>query len=232
MKYYVNPQASLCKATIGDERCPLLTVERFIGNPNELIGEALETGAKVVNDRSYFPGIRFPVSKDYQFALVAGLGRSIEKVFGANLSDIKSIESYFSIVNTKPSELSAMQKIPHFDFPLTKGLAAIHYLCDESFGGTSFYKHNQTGYEYIDERRFEGYKQAISMELESGDLPDKYIDGTSQFFTRVGGVAARFNSIAIYRGASLHSGDISDGYIYDCPMQQSRLTVTSFIHFK
>jgi len=231
-KYQVNSRASLRHSAIGDERRPLLTVDQFIHNPDELVREAVEVYAQVENDRSYFPGIRFPVSIDYQFALLAGLGRSLEKVFDVNTSNIKSIESYFSIVNTKPSKLTDLQKIPHFDFPLTKGLAAIHYLCNEGFGGTSFYKHNQTGYEYIDEQRFANYQQVLSSELESRTLPDKYIVGSNELFTKVGGIDARFNAISVYKGSSLHSGDISSGYNYDSPILQSRLTITSFIHFR
>lgn len=227
----LNRNAKIKHGYIGVERAPLLLVDDFLDNV-DCLNAAESICAAPIKDKTFYPGLRSHASKEYQFNLIAGLSRPLETHFGVSMADVKSIESYFSVVTLKPEDLSPFQRIPHFDFPLTQGLAAIHFLCDETFGGTSFYRHRDTRFEYIDESRFPVYKAKLEKELNSGNSSQGYITGSNALFEKIFSVPAKYNRLAIYRGSSLHSGDIDDSYRCDTPSKSSRLTVTSFIHFK
>ena len=49
-------------------------------------------------------------------------------------------------------------------------LAFIHYLFKSDLGGTAFYRHRATGYEYIDEARRPGIRRIVDEE-EAGPTP-------------------------------------------------------------
>ena len=227
----LNKNAKVKSGYIGAEQAPLLLVDDFLDDPSVLnVVEGLRTRPLI--DKSLYPGLRSIAPKAYQFSLVAGLSKQLENHFGVSMLDVKSIESYYSVVTAKPCDLSPVQRIPHFDFPLTSGLAAIHYLCGAPFDGTSFYRHRHTGFEYINEARYPLYKKELEEELNGSHLSQSYINQSSKLFEKVFSVPAQYNRLAIYRGSSLHSGDIGEDYKCDEPSESSRLTVTSFIHFK
>ena len=56
-----------------------------------------------------------------------------------------------SLVTTPPEKLTYLQRIPHIDSVASKELAFIHYLFKADLGGTAFYRHRKTGFEYVDQ---------------------------------------------------------------------------------
>ena len=216
--------------TAGAEKAPYLVVDGFLDSPQLMI-DSLTDSQKFSADATYYPGIRQRASREYSRFLVGALQKKLLSHFDVDISRIRSVESYFSIITREPDKLDFMQVIPHFDFPLKRGLASILYLCDSSKGGTSLYRHKRTGFERIDQERFSLYKDTLEKEFNSSsEALDGYINETNNFFEKIHSFDAKFNRLVMYRGSSLHSGDISADYDFDPSPRTGRLTLTSFIH--
>jgi hypothetical protein len=105
-------------------------------------------------------------------------------------------------------------------------------LCEPTHGGTSFYRHRSSGFEYINETRSGSYLSSLEKEIKLYGMPPQpcYIKDENVFFERITSVAAKFNRAVIYRCSSLHSGDISADYQFDMNPMTGRFTIASFIH--
>ena len=137
------------------------------------------------------------------------------------------ILTLFAIVTKRPSELTPQQRIPHFDALSRSAIAVTHYLFDHhSLGGTRFFRHRQSGYEYVDSHRQEDYFNMLRAELQSDlyDGGDGYIGESNSLFAEIESVAPSLNRAVIYRGSALHSGSIGPEF----PFDQSPNTV--FLH--
>jgi hypothetical protein len=182
---------------------------------------------------SFYPGVRMQVPQEYTIALVKNLGFFMEQLFHLEVRTIKSAVTKFSIVTAPPDNLDLLQRIPHFDSPSRKGLAVVHYLQSMPGMGTSLYRHRPTNFEYVDEQRYPGYMASIRERYPSEDkYPKGYIYGSTDQFEELMSVDAIFNRLVMYRGASLHSGQIGKDYSFDPNPATGRLTLTSFFEFK
>lgn len=170
---------------------------------------------------------------EYMQTIYGHLSKLIAEVFQLPQSRIQSVQSFFSIVALPGEKLDVRQRIPHFDIPLKTGIATIHFLCSNKFGGTSFYRHKRTGYEFIDKSRVEPYSDVLYKEIRNQGMPKPvYINGDTAQYQRIASYGAEFNRILIYRSSSLHSGDIAPDYSLDPDPRAGRLSVTSFIKGK
>ena len=78
------------------------------------------------------------------------------------------LSSCSTIVTKRPSALTLQQRIPYFDAPSRSAIAVTHYLFDDhSLGGTRFFRHQQSGHEYVDSHRQEDYFNMLRAELQS-----------------------------------------------------------------
>jgi len=97
--------------------------------------------------------------------------------------------------------------------PLSNGplkLAVLHYLCHPKHGGTSFYRHRHTRFEFVDEARAQTYARAVAAELPIlGATAATYICGDDARFERTCSFPAAFNRVLIYQSINLHSADIA-----------------------
>lgn len=217
--------------TFGKEKQPLLIVDSFMDGAEALKNHAIEHNQFDLKE-NFYPGSRMAIPLIYTAALAKNLNHYIEQFFGLNLKSVKTAASRFSIVTTPPNELSLLQCIPHFDSPSKNSLAMVHYLCDSSKSGTAFYRHNETGYEYIDQQRQTTYKRILDNQYANEDKqPKGYISGNTSEFEQVISCDAVFNRLIMYRGSSLHSGIIDADYDFDPHPATGRLTITSFIEF-
>jgi len=213
---------------IGREQQPLLVVDNFIPQPEQLLDYALTQGA-VSQAAGLYPGLRSPAPAAFGTFLLQHLARPLQACFGLVPSQLQQIDSYFSLVCTPAAQLSPMQSVPHFDRPCPDELAAIYYLCDERHGGTSFYRHRSTGYEAITPERQALYQQALQVDFQQHGIPQGYICGDTPLFEVIATVPARFNRLVLYRCSSLHSGDIAADYCYDLNPLTGRFTIASFL---
>lgn len=213
---------------IGQQQQPLLVVDDFIPQPEQLLQYALQQG-EVKQAGGLYPGLRSAAPAVFGTFLLQQLAQAVQDCFGLAPTQLRQIESYFSLVSTPAAELSPMQSIPHFDRPYPDELAAIYYLCDERHGGTSFYRHRSTGYEAITPECQVNYQHALQADFQKHGLPKGYICGNTPLFEVIATVPARFNRLVLYRCSSLHSGDIKPDYSYDLNPFSGRFTIASFL---
>ncbi len=218
---------------IGAEGQKAIIVDNFVSNPESLIEYAIKRSL-VSRAEGLYPGLRSPPPDRYPRVVFFLLSEIICDHFGLQPSDIAVVDSAFSVVATLRERLTPYQQIPHYDKPHPNEIALVHYLCDSRHGGTSFYRHRSSGYEYIDQERVVGYRGCLQQELQEVGLPQppSYINGDTPLFERIHSVEARFNRCLIYRCSSLHSGDISSNYAFDMNPWTGRFTMTSFLHGK
>jgi hypothetical protein len=133
-------------------------------------------------------------------------------------------------VATPPQKLKLLQRIPHFDSVDKNGLATVHYLFKSDLGGTSFYRHRKTGFEFIDENRTFDYYSSLESENDGENMPGSgYIDGDTALFERIAEQKGVFNRLIVYRRNSLHSGSISKNFILDPNPLSGRLSISTFL---
>jgi hypothetical protein len=227
----INPAFSFRVEHIGQDQQELLIIDDFVENPQELINCAMQQ-QDVLPASGHYPGLRSAAPNVYSNMLVQSLSELLCRVFTLVPANINKADSYYSMVSTPVQHLSIIQQLPHFDQPNPNELAVIYYLCNETHGGTSFYCHRSTGYEYIDQARSAHYFTTLENEIKQYGMPRKpcYINDENVFFSKVASIPAKFNRAVIYRCSSLHSGDISPDYKFDLNPMTGRFTIASFIH--
>lgn len=224
----LHPDFSYRVDVIGHEQQKVLVIDSFLHNPEWLVEYCAEN-KKFEPVSAMYPGVRMQAPKEYFSALSEYLKPIILDTFELNESQITNIFSAFAMVMTPPDQLKPEQVIPHFDSNCYTDLASIYYLCGEEFGGTSFYRHAPTGYEYVDSNRLGNYMVSLRQSFQAGDIERKYMDGTNKVFERVVSYKAKFNRFIIYRCTSLHSGDIEKNFKFTDDPKAGRLTLTTFI---
>ena len=137
-----------------------------------------------------------------------------------------------SMVTLPPAALKPYQWLCHTD---RSGLdasqsiqASVLYLFrDSTLGGTSFYaparSAEETAQLFADTTELSNEAFAARYGIAPG-----YIGASNAYFTRVGGVPARWNRLIFYDGAMLHSGDIPDPARLSTDPRQGRLTFNGF----
>jgi Family of unknown function (DUF6445) len=218
---------------VGAEHESVVVVDNFLSSPQLLIDYAATHSAFDAVSDAFYPGSRAPVPPIYCFALRAFLGALIEAAFGLRDSGITGELGHFSLVTTPPQRLQLVQRMPHFDNTNPKQLAVLHYLCGPQLGGTSFYRHRRTRFEYIDEERLPVYQSAVTADLALlGPPPVKYICGDDERFERTAAFSAAFNRVIIYRSINLHSADIPSEFGFDGNPRSGRLTANTFFYYR
>jgi hypothetical protein len=227
----LNPHLTYQLSSIGKEQQPLLVIDDWVTDPSGLVAYAMQQH-DVVPASGHYPGLRSAAPKAYQAMLVGEMSEFLCKTFTLTSEQLAIADSYYSMVSTPVDKLSVIQQLPHFDQPNPQELAVIHYLCNSSHGGTSFYRHRSSDFEFIDQQRTANYFSLLENEIKQYGMPRKpcYINGENVFFDRVVSVPAKFNRAVIYRCSSLHSGDIPSDYQFDLNPMTGRFTIASFIH--
>jgi hypothetical protein len=228
MKLNVHPNIRIQKLIIGEEKAPLLIIDNFIDQADELV--TLASKSQFVEDITFYPGIRSPAPRAYQTLFLSTFRETLVEYFQLNSPTLGFSACEYSIVTKEPNELKLLQRIPHFDSLNNQGLATVHYLFKQELGGTSFYRHRKTGYEYIDEGRKITYLRSLESENGTGNVPmTGYICGDTPLFEQIYEPKGIFNRILIYRRNSLHSGSISNNFKPDPSPSTGRLSINSFI---
>jgi len=217
---------------IGAEQAPVLVVDDFLSNPQVVVEYAAAETVFEPSDLSY-PGLRAPIPPIYTFALRAFLSKIVCQTFGIEHDDVIGGTCGYAIATTPPEKLQVVQRMPHFDSTNPKQIAILHYLCPAEKGGTSFYRHRQTGYEIIDTKNIANYTNTVRSELSSlGPPPLRYIDGDDAMFERIASFDAVFNRILIYRSVNLHSATIRPGFHFDANPRTGRLTANALFIYR
>ena len=228
MKLELHPDVRVQQLTIGSEQAPLLVIDNFVADPDELVTEA--AAQQYSPPTRYFPGIRAPAPVVYQQLLIARMKVMLENVFGLPPGLPRLSMCHYSIVTTPAESLGVVQRIPHIDSLARNGVATIHYLFKKNLGGTGFYRHRKTGFEYVDEARSEVYFKSLNSENNGPNMPGPgYINGDTALFQMIARQDGVFNRMLVYRRNSLHSGCIPRAFVPDPNPLTGRLSINSFI---
>ncbi|HVR58217.1 MAG TPA: DUF6445 family protein [Pseudolabrys sp.] len=227
MSFSLHQDFRLQKLRIGNEQAPLVVIDNFVANPDELVDLA---ATKLFGDvASYYPGVRAKVPLTYQRFVIEQLRSVFVEYFGL-ASAVRFTACHFSLVTTPPERLTYLQRIPHIDSVSSQELAFVHYLFKADFGGTAFYRHRATGYEYVDSARRPGYWRTVEGEATGPAIPPaEYIDGDTPLYVQVGRQDGIFNRMVVYRRNSLHSGAIARNCLFDANPRTGRLSVNGFL---
>lgn len=235
LDFSINPQFSAVVHKIGLETRPVIIIDDFMQDPLALKHFAVASGSftHYVENGNYYPGIRAQMPENYFPSLLFSLREILLDIFDAPLKTRREKASCcFSLTTTPPQELTVLQRLPHFDSFDTDFLAILHYLCDESHGGTAFYRHRQTGYESLDRERIKTYWPLVQQELVScGEPAAEYISTSTNMFEQTASFSARPNRLLIYRGKMLHAGIIPGEHSLVSDPAKGRLTANTFLSF-
>ncbi|WDD97492.1 DUF6445 family protein [Thalassomonas actiniarum] len=229
--FLLNESACITRLTLGQEKIPLLIIDNFVRDPDELIAAA-EGGGFAADGQNFYPGKRKPAPGHYSRQLSEIFLFHFKAAFGLeNAVHARTLASTFAISDTSLQQLRPIQMLPHFDTCDSHQFALVHYLCGEEHGGTSFYRHRSTGFETISESRLAVYgpklkQQAIASQLHKNPA---YINGSNDLFEQIFSVDAAMNRMIIYPSKALHSGNINPDLGLSSEPKQGRLTISSFI---
>jgi hypothetical protein len=216
---------------IGREQQPIVVVDNLLQFPEAIIDYAEDGIAFQKNPNDFYPGVRKPFETEYSHNLCQSMENTFRRVFNiAADQHIEVMSCVLSMATTAPHELRPIQSVPHIDSCSTSNIAGVHYLCQPHHGGTSFYRHRQTGFESIDEQKLKTYAPMLKNEVmadRSG--ASQYMNGDTAIFERIGQIDAKFNRAIFYRSNILHSGNVqSESGLSDKP-RSGRLTANTLI---
>lgn len=229
--FSINPQLSIRVDYVGIEQQPVIVVDNLLLSPDAVIQYA-ETGTGFQRDtKDFYPGIRKPLAPAYAEHIYQHLLETLWTVFSTKATaNIKLLSSVLSLATTPPEELRPIQSVPHFDSFEENRIAAVHYLCQPKHGGTSFYRHRQTGYESINKQRLNSYAPTLKREVMAENLGSyHYMNGDSRLFECTGKIEAQFNRAIFYRSNILHSGNIQSEVGLSENPRIGRLTANTLI---
>lgn len=212
---------------IGRELQPLAIIDDFAPDPDVLrsFAEASRFGPA----RHLYPGLRAPVAPDYWRTVQGTIATVLHDVFDCR-DRVRLLDMSYSIVTTRPEDLSTEQRLPHVDSTSPGRIALTHYLASEGGDGTAFFRHRATGFETVSETREQAYYASLNAELRKfGSPPAAYICDTTPLFERIALGEGRYNRALIYRSSLLHSGAIRSSAKLSPDPAIGRLTVTAFL---
>jgi len=228
MTLELHPNFSLQKLKIGREQAPLLVVDNLVANPGELV--ELAAGKVFADVASYYPGVRTKVPLTYQRFFIEQLRGVISEYFGLGVGALRFTACHFSLVTTPAGNLAYLQRIPHIDSFAGNELAFVHYLFQSNLGGTAFYRHRKTGFEFVDQARRPDYCRIRAEEEFGPDSPPSgYINGDTPLYEQVEQQEGVFNRLVLYRRNSLHSGSINPNFPFDPNPRSGRLSINGFL---
>jgi hypothetical protein len=224
-----HPDLRIRRLSLGKEGAPLLIMDSLVADPERLVRKAARLA--FAPQGAFFPGIRARAPASYEYFLERLIRPLLGEFFGLSPTARLSFPMcHYSLVTRPPEKLAFLQRVPHIDSVSGNGLATVHYLFRGDWGGTAFYRHRSTGYEYVDEARRDTYYERLQTESHGADAPGPaYIGEDTALFERIAQVDGVFNRIVIYRRNSLHSGTIDNARVPPPDPLSGRLSINSFI---
>lgn len=213
--------------SFGDEGATVLIIDRLVADPERLVHRAT---VRSFDSRSeYFPGPRTGAPAMYQPFLESVLNPLLPQCFGIRPGRFRFSMCHYSLVATAPDQLRMLQRIPHIDSVDGTGLASVHYLFRGHWGGTAFYRHRNTGFEYVDTERRQPYFRQLEAECSGAHAPAPgYINGSTALFEQTAMADAVFNRMLVYRRNLLHSACIDDDDVPPPDPLTGRLSINTF----
>ena len=218
--------------TIGNENTPVLTFDLPLSLAQHLIKVASTYSPDWVAAPNTYPGIWSRTPSDYNNALLNFLAEYVNQHFFNVVASPRSIYSCYAMPTIPKDNWAEMQKVPHFDSTDSRQLATVLYLCDESFGGTGFYRHKTSGIEKVTPDNCAELSQKLKSELTSMNKDNKNYsgDGDGTFETLME-CSAKVGRLVVYPSSLLHTGLVNPEKNTERNPRAGRLTITSFIQY-
>lgn len=229
--FSLNKQPNITKLVIGEEETPLLIIDDFANSPEDIIEFSGNGSSFNADPKNFYPGMRKLTPEQYSEQICQQYLTLFQHFFGLKLAKrANSVISALAIANTPVEKLRPMQMIPHIDTPQSNQFAVVHYLCSREHGGTTFYRHKQSGHEVITQERLFSYASQVKKEAIANQLHKTpcYMNGSNTLFEQLYSVEASMNRAIIYPSNLLHSGNINPLILSPFP-KEGRLTIGSFI---
>ena len=124
---------------VGEEKTCVIVCDNVLEDVNAVRDLAISEATFEAESETAYPGRRAELSHSYAttvFPLVASLIRDNYSLPDSSRAHLNA--GYFSLVTLAPEELSLQQRIPHFDSANPFYFAAMQYINEGDFGGTSF----------------------------------------------------------------------------------------------
>ncbi len=225
-----NKDAPVKLTRIGRRGITIVRIEDVLQDP-EAVATLGSVQSYTEDHTNLYPGIRARLPEAFSSAFRAWLTPVLQAC--GVLEDDRTVyrdSSFFSVVTTASKDLLPIQCIPHYDSTDPGLLAAVIYLCDERFSGTSFYRHRKTGYEEITPANQENYRLALDSDLRRHGVPRKeYMNGETALFEVLHSNELQFNSAVIYPGRVLHAANITKELEPPRDPSEWRLTITALL---
>jgi hypothetical protein len=216
---------------VGRERQPVVVADGLLRDPASLVRFASER-LRFKQATFGYPGLHAPATDEYAAAIYKAVEPMVAGVFGFK-TDVPALgQSFFAIANVPNDRLSVQQLRPHVDTTDPCQLAVLLYLCDESHGGTAFFRFRPTGYETLDDKKYQDVNRRLNEDAQShGFLPPPITPGDPRLYEQIGGVDSKFNRVVIYRSQMFHSQDLKPTANLSSDPRVGRLTANTFISY-
>jgi hypothetical protein len=231
MTIEINPRAQVDMRRIGREGHPLLIIDDFLVNPEDVVAFAADTPFGPPRVAAY-PGVNAELPEGYLPSVFHALRGSFARGFDLATDVPVHVTGFLALATLPLAQLQPRQRIPHYDFVVAGNLAVLHYLGHAPGGGTGFFRHDATGFELIDAKRREIYGEHVERELaEAGDRLNHFTGPSTPNYTLLDQVEARFNRLIVYRSACLHCALFDGAQLSEDP-RAGRLTANTFVLIK
>lgn len=213
--------------TIGREKSRIAFVRDVFEDPDSII--ALAADAQYAARSKAYPGVRSPVDEEVATLVKSAIAATARRLMAVEISHLAG-GVHYSIVTQRPFDRLGRARRPHADDSTGVLMAAVLYLNRGPHGGTGFFRHRGTGFELITAERKSFYKSVVQIE-QSGIVQSEGIASHADHpdYMRIATAAPKFNSMVVYPGAILHSGDIDRTAPIPLDARNGRLTINAFL---
>ena len=229
----INAEFSTQLFCVGEEKTFVIVCDNILQDISSARDIAVSESTFEVESKTAYPGRRAKLSQSYSavvFPLVESLIREYYPLPQPSTAQLNA--SYFSVVTLAPKDLSLQQRVPHFDSVNPLYFAAMQYINEGDFGGTSFYSHRPTGFENINAERTSELIQSAQSFIRRSPPRQNYFGDSDDHFLRIGTVRHKANRLLIYPGTLLHSGNIRSAADINSDPATGRLTANMFVEFR
>jgi hypothetical protein len=225
-----NPRPRVERLTFDDGRFCLIVDDALL-QPDRLRQYAVEHRSDFVHAGfNAYPGVEFPMPADISVQLDEFFMRNIRSQLGGRRN--LKMNCRMAMVTTPPDELRPTQWICHRDSawidPRHTIAASVLYLFeDPALGGTSFYAPKLPPRE-VDLLVHDSSTMSSEQFAEKYRLTPGYIDGSNEYFERIGRVPAKWNRMIFYDGRIFHCSEVGSPRALSGDPMSGRLTLNGF----
>ena len=228
LQFTLNNAMNVEKIQHEDPEISVYVIDDFLANPEGLMDYARNKAyfGRIGDDKTAYPGIRDRLPSAYEHSL----GEAIKLVFGVRSPQIH--RCMLSLTTLHPDRLSAAQKMPHVDSLGNDQFASVHYLCDNSHGGTAFYRYRLKNLVRLREDNFGVISEMMDGVMHSPEEHSGYLSGDTSLFKQELLIEARLNRLILYPSNLLHCAVLSSPKSLQNDVTAGRLSVASFFRLE